>query len=498
MENYVAVPRIAEVLGVSCPQGTVADTTNAVKSAFNLSRSPCSSSTWLVGQDHQCVDGIGDIEVRHIANQKTNSCFYWQIEEDLGMVQPDEITLKFEMKLWDDYQFVKGGKLPGLFGGAVSCSGGADAAELGCFSTRLMWRRDGDGELYLYAPHAQAEGFCDRENYHCNLDYGNGVERGSFVFVPGQWQKIEQRVKLNDPGELNGVFMLFVDDVLVIDLADLNYRQEDSIHIMGMLFNTFYGGSDDSWYPTEDQYAYFKNFSLDGFSLEKIPSTRDFCADSPCNADEICTNSLDGFSCATAEDQEIPEDLSEAFCNDEISSGNMKSYTLKGKRAKMKRRGQRSYLYALTVGRAKESKIHTGLIAYGVKHCGEDFVQKLASGEVTIDLIDNEIQYTMEGHSLGQTEHHQNVVFQYHADQGDCEKCLGTNKSDKLEVFIRGTDKVDWGNKDPEACILSVRNGHYGSLGKPKAVDSDHSGCVAWTNKYGQAPTKKWLKRNGK
>ena len=34
------------------------------------------------------------------------------------------------------------------FGGAVSCSGGADAAELGC-STRLMWRAEGDAELSL-------------------------------------------------------------------------------------------------------------------------------------------------------------------------------------------------------------------------------------------------------------------------------------------------------------------------------------------------------------
>lgn len=171
-----------------------------MKDAFQLTRSPCSSSNWLVGQDHQCVNGVGDIEVRHIANQKTNSCFYWQLEADLGLAQPDELTFKWDMKLMENYEFVKGGKLPGLFGGAVSCSGGADAAELGCFSTRLMWRRDGDGELYLYAPHAQAEGFCDRPNYHCNLDYGNSVERGSFVFQPGQWHKMEQRVKLNDPG----------------------------------------------------------------------------------------------------------------------------------------------------------------------------------------------------------------------------------------------------------------------------------------------------------
>ena len=59
------------------------------------------------------------------------------------------------MKMKENYEFVQGGKLPGLFGGSVSCGGGANAAELGCFSTRLMWRREGDAELYLYAPYDQ-------------------------------------------------------------------------------------------------------------------------------------------------------------------------------------------------------------------------------------------------------------------------------------------------------------------------------------------------------
>ncbi|XP_037049639.1 uncharacterized protein LOC119083929 [Bradysia coprophila] len=47
------------------------------------------------------------------------------------------------------FDFVKGGKLPGLYGGKTSCTGGDPAVD--CFSTRLMWREGGQGELYLYA-----------------------------------------------------------------------------------------------------------------------------------------------------------------------------------------------------------------------------------------------------------------------------------------------------------------------------------------------------------
>lgn len=35
-----------------------------------------------------------------------------------------------------DFDFVKGGKLPGMYGGHKGCSGGQDSED--CFSTRLM------------------------------------------------------------------------------------------------------------------------------------------------------------------------------------------------------------------------------------------------------------------------------------------------------------------------------------------------------------------------
>ena len=40
-------------------------------------------------------------------------------------------------------------------------------------------------------------------------------------------------------------------------------------------------------------------------------------------------------------------------------------------------------------------------------------------------------------------------MFQYKADQGDCKKCMGTKKFDKLEVYVRGTENVDWEGRDP-------------------------------------------------
>ena len=69
----------------------------------------------------------------------------------------EHLTLKrFSVQLMfgSEFDFVKGGKLPGLYGGGTSCSGGAESER--CFSTRFMWRRDGDGEVYGYLPNQQA------------------------------------------------------------------------------------------------------------------------------------------------------------------------------------------------------------------------------------------------------------------------------------------------------------------------------------------------------
>ncbi|KAF9578648.1 hypothetical protein BGW38_005450 [Lunasporangiospora selenospora] len=64
------------------------------------------------------------------------------------------IRIEYQLKFQPGFQWVKGGKLPGALIGSekgcnAACSGGGSAEN--CFSTRLMWRKDGQGELYLYA-----------------------------------------------------------------------------------------------------------------------------------------------------------------------------------------------------------------------------------------------------------------------------------------------------------------------------------------------------------
>ena len=58
------------------------------------------------------------------------------------------VLLTYEVAFASNFDFVKGGKLPGLRGGPDpdGCSGGNASTGSNCFSTRLMWRKQGAGE----------------------------------------------------------------------------------------------------------------------------------------------------------------------------------------------------------------------------------------------------------------------------------------------------------------------------------------------------------------
>lgn len=62
--------------------------------------------------------------------------------------QFNSMMVSYELAFDSGFDWVKGGKLPGLRGGlnSTGCSGGNKANGLDCFSSRLMWRTDGEGE----------------------------------------------------------------------------------------------------------------------------------------------------------------------------------------------------------------------------------------------------------------------------------------------------------------------------------------------------------------
>lgn len=65
----------------------------------------------------------------------------------LDLSRARSVSLEYSVFFPVGFEWALAGKLPGLYGGHTGCSGGNNART--CFSTRLMWRKEGKGELYL-------------------------------------------------------------------------------------------------------------------------------------------------------------------------------------------------------------------------------------------------------------------------------------------------------------------------------------------------------------
>ncbi|GAA6013117.1 hypothetical protein JCM11491_005186 [Sporobolomyces phaffii] len=148
------------------------------------------------------------------------------------------VSLSYSIFFPDGFNFVKGGKLPGLYGGAKACSGGAAAEN--CFSTRMMFRQKGMGELYLYAPREkQVEALCTLGPLsYCNSVYGMSIGRGSWTFKTGEWTDLRQDIWLNTPGKADGGFNIWVNGKIVLHSDSVYYRNSAA----GLISNGTAGG----------------------------------------------------------------------------------------------------------------------------------------------------------------------------------------------------------------------------------------------------------------
>jgi hypothetical protein len=159
----------------------------------------------------------------------------------------DDAYLRYYLRFESGFDFVKGGKLPGLYGGRVT-SGRKIPDGTNGFSTRYMWRANGAAEVYAYLPTSVA--------------HGTSLGRGSWVWPTDVWTEVQQHVRLNTPGRSDGVVQVWLNGVLVLNESGLTFRSDASLQIDGLFFSTFFGGGDASWSTPRDQYADFADFTV--------------------------------------------------------------------------------------------------------------------------------------------------------------------------------------------------------------------------------------------
>ena len=197
---------------------------------------PARSASEQANRDHGLPEGGAQFYLRWVRGPATDA------------------YLRYYVRFPDGFAFVKGGKLPGLFGGRVT--GGKRIPDgTNGFSTRYMWRAGGLGEVYAYLPTSR--------------EHGTSMGRGTWSWPTGNWVSVQQWVHLNTPGRLDGTVRVWLNGAQVLDRHGLDFRTTDDLKVDGVFFSTFFGGDDASWASPTDQYAEFAGFAISDHFIDE-------------------------------------------------------------------------------------------------------------------------------------------------------------------------------------------------------------------------------------
>lgn len=177
------------------------------------------------------------------------------------------VRLSYELFFPANFNPVKGGKLPGLFIGAPGANGGVhDVDKASC---RIMWRKNNAlggimTEAYVYDALIQDPSYTSIPNEYLDPTYGDSLWRGIFNYNKGAWNQIEMYLTLNTVTSGKANFdgkLVFTINGVTQNYDKFVWTTTDSL-INGIIFTTFFGGSDSTWATPVDTSTYYKNFKL--------------------------------------------------------------------------------------------------------------------------------------------------------------------------------------------------------------------------------------------
>ncbi len=172
--------------------------------------------------------------------------------------EPEEAWARYWLYVPEDFTFRHsraGGKLPGFTGRYGKAGwGGRRSDGTNGWSARMGFARpenidvSGDVGLIFYTYHAEMGTWGDHDGW------ATGLPRG-------EWRRIDQYVRVNTPGERDGVLRGWVDGELALERDDLMFRdaEYEDIRIEEFYFNIYYGGGHPS--PV-DKAFYFRDLSI--------------------------------------------------------------------------------------------------------------------------------------------------------------------------------------------------------------------------------------------
>jgi hypothetical protein len=164
------------------------------------------------------------------------------------------LYLRYYVKFQSGFDFGRGGKLPGLYGGPVGQESGGHHGQ--AFSTRYMWR---DHPVAGSLSNCSRLVPCSQVYTYSPLigsGYGGNVGGGWNWQGDGRWHLVEQEVDRR-----TGSVAVWYDGKRLLSASGA-VAGISGIPFSGVFFSTFFGGHDSSWGPSRTEYAYFAGFAV--------------------------------------------------------------------------------------------------------------------------------------------------------------------------------------------------------------------------------------------
>ncbi|WNE41320.1 MAG: hypothetical protein AM1032_000060 [Mycoplasmataceae bacterium] len=188
------------------------------------------------------------------------------------------VRLEYKFMFEKSFDWVNGGKLPGLYGGEGKCTG--VETKTNCYSTRYMWRSSGDLEIFPYVSKPLMSYMCGKFNglkkvdipfikisngslNQCNSNSGVSIGRGGlFNTIAGKWTNLTQIVKMNKIGKQDGTLQVFINGNSVVSTNQFVFRDSNIVKTNSILFSTFFGGGEPIYQASKNEFSYWDSFVL--------------------------------------------------------------------------------------------------------------------------------------------------------------------------------------------------------------------------------------------
>jgi len=188
-----------------------------------------------------------------------------------------DVTFEYDFMFGKNFNFVRGGKLPGLGGGIVLGCGGTPEEYQNGFSARLMWRVAISYEELLHLvkdqklankkdihrPYLVQYMYYPDRKTHFGHDQVYKYKNKKIFLKPNKWYDIKMRIKLaKDPKKKDDI-LAWVNGKKVLN-RKLNLRKKKSYGISEVMFSLFFGGNDKTWATKKKEKVYFRKFMVKG------------------------------------------------------------------------------------------------------------------------------------------------------------------------------------------------------------------------------------------